>query len=174
LSTTYGVIKQHNGYIWAYSELGKGTTFKVYLPSTEEEVKEIYKNSSAIKSGGTETILVVDDQPLIRQFVIDVLEPQGFKLYEAESAEDALKIMEKVNGKVDLLLTDLVMPGMKGNQLRELFNERWPNTKVIIMSGYGDKETVDANMKEVIFVSKPLTPTILTEKLRQVLDSELK
>ncbi len=173
LSTTYGIVKQHNGYIWVYSEPDKGTTFKVYLPATEEEVKETRKAGPSITSEGTETILVVDDQPLIRQFVSDVLQPLGYKLYEADSAEEALNIAEQVEGRIDLLLTDLVMPGMRGSELGELFIERWPNTKVIIMSGYGDKEILYKEIKDAIFMQKPITAGELSAKLREVLDCKL-
>jgi len=170
LSTTYGIIKQHNGYIWVYSEPGKGATFRVYLPATEEGIKETKRDECLITTKGTETILVVDDEPLVREFVIDVLQPLGYKLFEADGAEEALKIAAQVEGKIDLVLTDLIMSGMKGSDLGKLLIERWPGIKVCLMSGYGGKDIFEEGMGDIVFIQKPLTPRQLITKLREVLD----
>ncbi len=172
LSTTHGIVRQHNGYIWVYSEPGQGTTFRVYFPTIEEKAKEIKKDEASINVKGTETILVVDDEPLVRQFASDVLQPLGYRVMEASGADEALKIADGVGGKVDLLLTDLVMPGTKGNELGKLFIEKWPAIKVVLMSGYGDKADFHEGLGKngIIFMQKPLTPVKLASKLRQVLD----
>lgn len=169
LSTTYGIIKQHNGYIWVYSEPDQGTTFKVYLPAVEEEERKAERDESSITVKGTETILVVDDNPMIRQFVIDVLQPLGYKIFEAGSPEEALIIREQLE-KIDVLLTDLIMPNINGNELRKSFMKKWPDIKVIIMSGYGGENILHEEMEDAIFIPKPLTPRRLAAKLREVLD----
>ncbi len=172
LSTTHGIVRQHNGYIWIYSEQGKGTTFKVYLPAITEEAKKIKKDEAPATFNGTERILVVDDEPLIRQFVIDVFQPLGYRVTEADSAEEALKIGSQAEGKIDLLMTDLVMPGMKGSELGKLFIEKWPGIKVILMSGYGDKPVFHEGLGEnrIVFLQKPVTPKRLATVVREVLD----
>src|SRR5208282_593095 len=92
LSTTYGIVEQHNGYMQTYSEPGKGTTFMIYLPAIEEEVREKKRDVPTIMATGTETVLVVDDEPLVREFIVDALKPLGYKVLEASSAKDALII----------------------------------------------------------------------------------
>src|SRR5208283_1262159 len=119
LSTVYGIVQQQNCCIWVYSEEGKGSTFKIYLPAIKAETKEA-ENTASIMASGTETILVVDDEPDIRRFVIDMLQPLGYKVLEASCADEALRISDENQDKIDLLLTDLTMPGMNGLELGEL------------------------------------------------------
>ncbi len=172
LSTVYGIVKQHNGYIWVYSEEGEGSTFKIYLPAVKGETTEAEKPKSIIASG-TETVLVVDDEPDIRRFVVDVLQSLGYKVIKASSAREALRISNEIEDNIDLLLTDLTMPGMNGLELRESFLKKSPATKVIVMSGYGDEAITDKRIKkdDIIFMQKPLTYRKLATKLRDVLDT---
>src|SRR5208337_200402 len=168
LSTTYGIIRQHNGYIWVYSEPDRGTIFKVYLPAIKEKEGETIKHEQPTIVGGTETILVVDDEPTVRGFVVDVLQHLGYKVLEASCAKDALKICGQNQGKIDILLTDLVMPGMNGQEFAAIFKEKSPESKVILMSGYS--ETVISNSDiPASFIQKPIVVEKLTGKIREAL-----
>ncbi len=176
LSTVYGIDKQHNGYIDVNSEPGRGTTFKIYLPVVEEkESKELVKNDIGV-APGMETILVVDDEPYIRKLVRSSLSAVGYRILEASSAEEALAICEDFEGKIDLLLTDVIMPGMDGKRLAEMFYSRRPKTKVVFISGYTDEILAHRGVLDpgVIYIAKPITPTMLSKKVRQVLDDEIK
>ncbi|MGO9015638.1 MAG: ATP-binding protein [Dissulfurispiraceae bacterium] len=173
LATTYGIIEQHNGYMWTYSEPGMGTAFKVYLPAIEEDVKPIKQCRPTIAIGGTETILVVDDEPLVRDFVVDVLRHLGYKVLEASCAKEALKICGNNQGKIDILLTDLVMPGMNGQECAAIFKEKRPESKVIFMSGYREKFISDSDLStpKELFVQKPIIVEKLTVTIREALGS---
>ena len=173
LSTVYGIVQQHNGCIWLYSEEGKGSTFRIYLPAVKGETKEAEHTASIIASG-TETILVVDDEPDIRKFIFDMLQPLGYKVFEASCADEALRISDEIQDIIDLLLTDLTMPGMNGLELRELFLKKSPAIKVIVMSGYGDEAVTGKNItkEDIIFMQKPFTFVKLENKLRDVLDGK--
>ncbi len=168
LSTTYGIIRQHNGYIWVYSEPDRGTIFKVYLPAIKEKAGETKNHEQPTIVGGTETILVVDDEPTVREFVVDVLRHLGYKVLEASCAKDALKICGHNQGKIDILLTDLVMPGMNGQEFAAIFKEKSPESKVILMSGYS--ETVISNSDiPASFIQKPIVVEKLTGNIREAL-----
>ncbi len=171
LSTTCGIIEQHNGYIWAYSEPGKGTAIKVCLPAIEAQVEEIKRDRPTLAVKGTETILVVDDEPLIREFVADVLRPLGYKILEASCAKDALKMCGNNQGKIDILLTALVMPGMNGRELAAIFQEKRPGSKVIFMSGYKEALVSDSDISapKGLFIQKPVIAEKLTVKVREAL-----
>jgi len=170
LSIVHGIIKQHNGHISVYSELGKGTTFKIYLPATDKDAKEDIFDGNFVRPQGSETVLVVDDMQSIRELTIDMIEPWGYKCLEASSGEEALKFASKCP---DLLITDVVMPEMSGRELADIFIEKCPSVKVIYMSGYtGDAIVQHGVLEEGIhFIQKPVTSSILLNKMRQVLDS---
>lgn len=174
LSTVYGIVKQHNGHIWVDSEEGKGSTFNIYLPAVEDKAIKTGKTKVSVMAPGTETILVVDDNPNIRELISDTLQPLGYKVLKAPSTDEALEIAEQLKGKIDLLLTDIVMHGMNGLELTKLFLKRWPQTKAIVMSGYGEKVIINEGIKreDMIFIQKPLTPTKIATKLRDVLDGK--
>ena len=175
LSTVYGIIKQHNGYIDVNSEPGRGTTFKIYLPVVEEKESKVLVQNDIGFAPGMETILVVDDEPYLRKLVRSSLSAVGYRILEASSAEQALGICEDFEGKIDLLLTDVIMPGMDGKRLAEIFHSRRPTTKVVFISGYTDEILAHRGILDpgVVYIPKPITPTMLSKKVRQVLDDEI-
>jgi CheY-like chemotaxis protein len=174
LATVYGIVKQHNGYIFVYSEPGKGTTFKIYLPATHEKSRGTQTAVSGAMPQGTETVLVADDEPDIRNLVLDVLRPLGYHVLLAASGEEALTASDALKGPVDLLLTDVVMPGMDGKKLADELCSRRPDVKVIFMSGYTDDAIAHHGILDsgVILIQKPLTPGVLARKIREVLDKK--
>ncbi|SPP99731.1 Multi-sensor hybrid histidine kinase [Candidatus Sulfobium mesophilum] len=172
LATVYGIVKQHNGSIYVYSEENVGTTFKVYLPSTGDVTEAREKEGKILDLRGAETVLVVDDEPSIRKIVIDTLEPLGYRVIEASFGEEALQRSSMTGDKIDMLLTDVIMPDINGPELAERIKETRPAIKVLFMSGY-TAETIEhhgvAEMRKR-FLQKPLTPKKLMEKIREVLD----
>jgi signal transduction histidine kinase/CheY-like chemotaxis protein len=172
LSTVYGIVKQHNGHINVYSEPGKGTTFKIFFPLVTARSEEKALPETRTLAGGTETILVVDDDDSIRGLVIDTLEPLGYKLLAAACGDEALKISRATDDKIDLLLSDVVMPGMNGRQLINILRKERPGIKAVLMSGYPDNVVMRNGDIEpgVVFVNKPFPPISLTEKIRAMLD----
>jgi CheY-like chemotaxis protein len=174
LSTCYGIVKQSGGNIWAYSESGRGTTFKIYLPRVEEVSKEMkHKVETAEILKGTETILAVEDEMEVRKLVARILKGQGYTVIEASDGEEAIKLAQKNSGKqIHLLLTDVVMPGMSGRELAVTLGLHHPNLKVLYMSGYTDDAIVHHGVLEegVNYIQKPFTLDALARKVREVLD----
>jgi PAS domain S-box-containing protein len=174
LSTCYGIVKQSGGNIWAYSEPGRGTTFKVYLPWLEEFSKETKDKPEATEIvKGTETILAVEDEIEVRKLVAEILKGQGYTVIEASDGEEAIKVARKNSGKkIHLLLTDVVMPGMSGRELAETLALRHPGLKILYMSGYTDNAIVHHGVLEegVNYIQKPFTLDALARKVREVLD----
>jgi len=174
LSTCYGIVKQSGGNIWAYSEPGRGTTFKIYLPWVEEFPKETEdKAHRAEILKGSETILAVEDEIEVRKLVAQILTNQGYKVIEASNGEQAIKVArENSEKKIHLLLTDVVMPGMSGRELAETLGLLHPNMKVLYMSGYTDNAIVHHGVLEegVNYIQKPFTLDALARKVREVLD----
>jgi two-component system cell cycle sensor histidine kinase/response regulator CckA len=173
LATVFGIVDQHNGAIKVNSELGKGSTFTVHFPVTDLAVDESAQNKTATMMRGTETILVVDDEPSIRSLITSVLQPLGYRIVEASGGEEALKASRDFPASIDLLLTDVVMPGMSGPTLAEMLGRERPGVKVIYISGYIDEAitTKDMANPDLVLLQKPLTSRILTTKVREVLDS---
>jgi CheY-like chemotaxis protein len=173
LSTVYGVVAQSNGHIWVYSELGHGTTFKIYLPRTREAYNvEQPSADSAPLLRGTETILLVEDEEALRELTYNLLSDSGYTVLKAEHPDVAIKIAREHSGTIDLLLTDVVMPGMSGPALAENLAPIRPEMKVICMSGYtgfAHRRLLDP---EKPLLAKPFTREALLRKLRQILDSE--
>ena len=172
LATVYGIVKQHDGYIYAYSEKNRGTTFKIYLPAskkTEEETES--KSTARTLLQGNETILIVDDNASIRQLIVETLKPLGYNCLQAASGKDAMDVLRKYKGEVHLLITDVVMPGMSGRELAETIREERPEMKVIFMSGYTENIIAHHGVLEqgINYISKPITPVTLTQKIRSVL-----
>ena len=173
LSTVYGIVKQNHGYIWAYSEPGQGTTFKVYLPSVGEDAVSVEeKKISKDKLTGSETVLIVEDDSSIRKLARKVLQAYGYNVLDAEEGEQALRIIEEHEGPIHLLVTDVVMPKMSGRELAERLQSLRPEVKVIYMSGYTDDAIAHHGVLEqgVNFIEKPFTPKGLARKVREVLD----
>ncbi|MCL7487855.1 MAG: ATP-binding protein [Desulfobulbaceae bacterium] len=175
LATVYGIVRQHKGHIYVYSEPEKGTTFKIYLPAAEGSVEPLEKEDVRVMPPGTEAIMVVDDDAAIRRLVRDTLEPLGYSVLEAGSGNDALAVLGRSEEKVDLVLTDLIMPGMNGRELIETIMRDQPGIKAILMSGYTDDIVAhqDDLKPGVIFISKPLLPISLAKKVRQMLDNNV-
>jgi CheY-like chemotaxis protein len=172
LSTVYGIVKQSGGYIWVYSEPGKGTTFKVYLPrvATAAEPLPVSKDQE-IARGGTETILLVEDEDAVRALASRILESKGYTVLLAESGAQAIEIARE-NPAIDLLLTDMVLPGMGGSEISKRIHELAPRTKVLYTSGYTDDVIVRRGLMErdAAFLEKPFTPNVLARRVREVLD----
>ncbi len=171
MSTVYGIVKQHDGHITVHSEQGVGTTFKLYFPMVNRETDVINVQKHSQLMGGTDTVLAVDDEPSIRKLIMQTMQPLGYTLLDAPSGEDALKVSDAYPGAIDLLVTDVVMPGMNGMQLAEKIRQRRPDIKVILISGYTDNAIVQQDMidRKLILMQKPIIPTVLAAKVREVL-----
>jgi PAS domain S-box-containing protein len=173
LSTVYGILNQSGGYVWVYSEPGKGTTFKVYLPRTDEPVEIAPKPTSADAARrGSETILLVEDDPQVRELTQEILEARGYRVLTLEKPVDAPALSEAYAEQIDLLLTDVMMPGLSGSELAAKVVEGRPQIRVLFMSGYADTAVVHGGFlgKDAFFLQKPFTPSLLTKKVREVLD----
>lgn len=171
LATCYGIVKQSGGHMWFYSEPGKGSTFKVYLPRAQGEASVAHDELKSL-AGGLETVLVVEDEPLVRAFATQSLRERGYTVLEASNGVDALRVAEEYSGNIHLLLTDVVMPQMGGKALAERLSQMRPALKVLYTSGYTDNAivhhgTLDAG---VSFLQKPYTSSSLARRVREVLD----
>ena len=176
LATVYGIVKQSEGYIWVYSEPEKGTSFKIYLPRIEEPAEALpYEKNASPSRGGTETILLVEDNEGVRELAHMVLEAQGYNVLVAESPTHAEELCGKHSGGVDLVLTDVVMPGVSGRELTHRITARYPDVRVLYMSGYTYDVIAQGGVLEagVAFLQKPFTPRDLAAKIREVLDTRL-
>jgi PAS domain S-box-containing protein len=174
LSTCYGIVKQTGGSIWVYSEPGKGTTFKVYLPRTQEAAAGLPERPMRRRViGGHETVLVVEDNDAVRDVAVAALEAQGYRVLQAANGADALRLAESLEEPVHLLLTDVVMPGMSGAALAQQLQVRYPYLKVLYTSGYTQNVIVHHGVLEegIAFLPKPYRPADLAHRVREVLDS---
>jgi len=175
LATVYGIVKQSQGYIWLYSEPGNGSTFKMYLPASVEGDPEESEPSRvrAEPSRGSETILVVEDDPSVRSLAHAFLASHGYEVLEAANGREALQICDRHQGPIHLLLTDVVMPEMSGLQLAQLLVPSHRGMKVLYMSGYTEETIVHHGVLDprAALLSKPFSQDILAGKVREVLDS---
>jgi PAS domain S-box-containing protein len=172
LSTVYGIVKQSGGYVWVYSELGRGTTFKIYLPLAEGAETALQPEAVLpADSPGLETVLLVEDEEHVRHVAREFLEIRGYSVLEAKNGEDALQLAHSHPGPIHLLLTDVVMPGMNGRELWQRLSWR-PEMKVLYMSGYPENAIVQHGTLEegVMYLQKPFTLSALTHKVREVLN----
>ena len=172
LATVYGVVKQSGGFIWVYSEEGRGTTFKVYLPRVASPLTETRPSQHSDIRKGTETILVVEDAEPLRVLTTEFLSASGYTVLEAANGDEAIQIAQSYAGTIDLLLTDVVMPRMGGKPLVEQMAQIRPHTRVLYMSGYPNDGIVQAGIlaNGVALLEKPFTREILSKRVRQVLD----
>jgi PAS domain S-box-containing protein len=175
LSTVYGIVKQSEGNIWVYSEIGKGTTFKVYLPrfdEVEEEQAEVVTNLPPSTEG--QVVLLVEDEEMVRQMSREILELNGYHVLEAQHGKEALLVSDQHDGHIDLMVTDVVMPQMGGRELAEHLAKSRPETKVLYLSGYTNDAIVHHGVLEenLNFLQKPFTTDAFARKVHEVLTME--
>ncbi len=173
LSTVYGIVKQSDGFIGVDSEPGLGTTFKIYLPRVDEVTEPLEPRTDPVElRQGTETVLLVEDEEMVRALVGDVLERNGYRVLEAPGGPKAIEIAEQHEGHINLLLTDVVMPGMSGRELAEELTRLRPELKVLYMSGYTAEAPSDRGLSNqgTPFLQKPFTPPALMQRVRDLLD----
>jgi nitrogen-specific signal transduction histidine kinase/CheY-like chemotaxis protein len=174
LATVYGIVAQSRGSIWVYSEVGQGSTFKVYLPVTTEDLSiPVVTAMPPASLSGTETVLVVEDQIEARSVICETLRRRGYTVIEAMNGPDAIVKGRQLEVHIDVMLTDVVMPGMGGRRVAEVIRVTRPALKVVYMSGYTDSAIVDHGILEpgVTFVQKPFATETLLRRVREVLDS---
>jgi DNA-binding NtrC family response regulator len=166
-------VKQSEGFVWLYSEAGKGTTIKIYLPQFDEQIEVVEKTPSSDQSlRGYETILVIDDEKEVRELVSEMLRFYGYTVLEAPNASNAFVIYEKYKDSIDLILTDIVMPQMSGIEFANKIRPVYPGNKFLFMSGYTDTVLAEQELLKdsVHFLQKPFNAVTLMKKIRTVLD----
>jgi CheY-like chemotaxis protein len=174
LSTVYGIIKQSDGFIWVDSEPGQGAIFKIYLPQAEEVAETVEPEATSVpRPRGVETILLVEDEKGVRAMIRHILKQEGYTVLEAGNSQEAFLHADQHKGAIQLMVTDVVMPGMGGRQVAERIKSSRPDMKVLFVSGYtGDAIAHHGVLdKGVNFLEKPFTAEGLTSKVRGVLDT---
>jgi len=173
LATVYGIVKQSGGYIWAYSEVGHGTAFKIYLPEFTGSLAELPPAEVLLSPRGAETILIVEDEAAVRRMAARALAAQGYAILEAENGAEALEVLARGGNPIDLVLTDVVMPLVNGRELGERLSVERPGLRVLFMSGYTDDDIVRRGLLRPgsPFLQKPFMPGDLSRKVREVLDT---
>ncbi len=171
LSTVYGIVKQSGGYVVVQSEVGRGSSFHIYLPQVQGTAEKHPVPAPDSSTGGTETILLVEDEESVRQLVRDTLSSRGYRVLEAESGEAGLDVAGKHLGKIHLLITDVVMPGISGRELVKQLTEGRPETKVLYLSGYTEDAILNDGSIDIgtAFLQKPFSLQNLSRKVREVL-----
>ena len=174
LATVYGIVKQNNASIVVYSEPDQGTSFSIYWPVAESKISKVQQTTKSRVKKGSESILLVEDDRAVRDFSIQALESLGYKVYEAENGNMAIDLLKKKKLKPDLLITDIIMPGMDGKELSEKIKKLLPKARVIYTSGYTDNHIVTKGSldKGIDFLEKPYSVSSLSSKVREVLDKK--
>jgi len=172
LSVVYGIAKQSGGNVWAYSEPQYGTVFKLYLPRVGGPVGSGIKNAVKPSKGG-ETILVAEDEAGVRELILEILQAQGYRTFAAPNGQAALELLRRSPGEIQLLLTDLVMPQMHGQDLFAAAHKELPDLRVVFMSGYTDRGAIELGVLSAgsAYLQKPFGPDALARKVREVLDA---
>jgi CheY-like chemotaxis protein len=175
LATVYGIVKQHDGNIWVYSEPGKGTTFKCYFPLADmSAVEQVVLRNGVTDLEGTETIMVVEDEPMVRKLAVKALKRHGYSVLEAEEGRACLDTLRDHEGPLDLLLSDVVMPGMNGRELYREVKGLFPGARVLFMSGYTENIVTHQGVLDegIPFIQKPFSVQDLATRVRVVLEEK--
>ncbi len=175
LATVYGIAKQHQGYIWVYSESGKGTSMKLYLPQAAEASDAVVQRrvSQVAAPVGHETVLLVEDQKPLREIMQEYLRSLGYEVLAAEDGISAVHLLRSLGKNVDVLVTDMIMPGTRGAEVAYFGRQRYPRLKVIFMSGYGDMATRKQEAMNTAFLEKPFDLPTLARTIRELLDQDV-
>jgi CheY-like chemotaxis protein len=174
LATVYGIVKQSDGFIWVYSELGRGTSFKILLPRVEDLAESIVQSPRCERSWrGSETILLVEDEESVRKLILNLLTEQGYTVLEASNGIEALNIAQQASDKIHLLLTDVVMPGISGVQVANKVASLNPAIRTIYMSGYTELAAGHHEIlrQQHLLLQKPFTQHSLVQKVREALET---
>lgn len=173
LSTVYGIVKQNHGAIAVTSEPGAGASFRILFPVEQASAPAVENTATLPVTGGSETIVLAEDEDLVRQIVTTTLETQGYKVLAAHSGESALELASRYSGQVHLLITDMVMPGMTGTELADRLKEKYSNLRVLYMSGYTEDKVVRLGLFSSTedFIQKPFTPTQLNLSVQKLLEN---
>jgi two-component system cell cycle sensor histidine kinase/response regulator CckA len=175
LSTVYGIVQQSRGFIFVDSEIGRGTTFTIYLPLTIARREEpAARQQPSSRASGRETVLLVEDERMVRDLAKQVLIRHGYHVLTAENGQHALEVSREFQGNIDLLVTDIVMAGMSGPDLATRLESARRVTSVLYISGYAGDAVLETGESGVAFLQKPFTPAALTQKVREVLDQSAK
>ena len=172
LSTVQGIVKQHGGIIEVQNRPGGGTVFLVYLPAAAEPVSSNGSMEESVSlQTGTETILLVEDDKQVRELTVALLNKQGYPVFPAETGREAIEIIKSLKGRINLLLTDVVMPGMNGKELFKVIHKMFPDVRVLFMSGYTNEVIAQRGVLEegLVFIQKPFTIYALAGKIREAL-----
>ena len=172
LSTVYGIVKQSGGSLWVYSEVGQGTSFRIYLPRVDEIVESEVIETDAAALRGEETVLLVEDEDVVRNLSKEILETYGYSVLVAANGREGLRVGKEFQGQIDLVITDVIMPLMSGREMAEGLKTIRPDTRVLFMSGFTDDAIVHHGVldEKVFFLQKPFSPEALAGKAREVLD----
>ncbi len=174
LATVYGIVKQSSGYIWVESDPGKGSCFRIYVPPAVGSGSSAHAKPHQSASGGRETVLVVEDDPMVRGITIQILRYKGYEVLEAEGPEEVQKLSDDYPGRIHLLITDVMMPQMNGQEMAEMLTKARREMRVLFVSGYTDEAISKFGVlrEGLHFLRKPYTPATLLSKVREILDAD--